>query len=278
MSTTVSARVIADSLSGRGHRLTTLEVTMPRIVLAEFNTHRVFSRNSASSRAIPISKQITRVMEDPFVPTSFPVNQAGMSASEYIGPDSPRYESLCDVWLAARKIAVMHASRLSDMSVHKQIVNRLLEPFMWHTVLVSSTEWDNFFTLRCHPAAQPEIRAVAEQMRDALDASEPVRRAYGEWHLPLLADDERAELSTYEAVAISAARCARVSYDKMHEDEPREKSLARAEMLARSGHWSPWEHPARVIYWGDSDHPHESWQNFRGWGQARWFMEKGEGL
>ncbi len=129
------AKVIADSVAKHtGLRLTTLEVTFPRIVLSEFNTHRVFSRNSASSRAIPVSKQIDKVMDDPFVPIYWGKNQKGMSADQELTPEEQ--EVAIDYWLNARDQAVAHARDMSHYGVHKQLTNRLLEPFMWQTCIV----------------------------------------------------------------------------------------------------------------------------------------------
>ena len=178
------AKVLADSQSPAGYRLTTLEATFPRFVLAEFNTHRVFSRNSASSRAIPIAKQLRRVLEDPYVPIEFGSNQPGMQAGPALTGE--KRDAAEHEWLHARDDAVRRvlglvtdpevaldgrrpardpaagrgrrprAAQPSEwLNVHKQVANRLLEPFMWHTVIVTATEWDNFWNLRCHPDAQP---------------------------------------------------------------------------------------------------------------------------
>ena len=207
-----AAKIITDSVSEAGDRLTTMEVTFPRMVLAEFNTHRVFSRNSASSRAIPVEKQLQRILDDPFIPVWWGRRQSGMQADhELEGQD---LEQARAEWLAARDSAVNHVQRLLELGLHKQITNRLLEPFMWHTVIVTATEWGNFFALRANPMAQPEIRVVAEMMRDVYGESEPVLVRDGEWHLPLIQPEERdGEFEFSEdARKISAARCARVSY------------------------------------------------------------------
>ena len=184
-----SARVLLDSVSPAGVRLTTLEVTFPRFVLSEFNTHRVFSRNSASSRAVPTAKLLDRVENDPVLPLEWGRNKAGMSASDVLTADEEAEAKR--IWLSARDAAVAHARRLLELKVHKQELNRVLEPFLWHTVIVTASEWENFFALRCSAAAQPEIRAAAVRMRDALTASVPREVAYEQWHLPLVQDDER---------------------------------------------------------------------------------------
>ncbi|TAM61866.1 hypothetical protein EPN52_01715 [bacterium] len=259
-----AARVLLDSISPRGARLITLEVIFPRFVLAEFNTHRVFSRNSASSRAIPTAKLIERVLEDPVVPVEWGRNKAGMSASEVLTETEER-EAL-RIWLSARDAAVEHARRLAGLGVHKQVLNRILEPFLWHTVIVTATEWDNFFALRCAPSAQPEIRRAALLMRAALDASTPRPVEHGAWHLPLIQEDER-HVEIEQRKAISAARCARVSYLTHDGRRDRQRDLELYERLAASRHLSPFEHIATPA---DDDAFHG---NFRGWIQMRGSVE-----
>jgi thymidylate synthase ThyX len=200
-----SARVLTDSVSPAGIRLTTMEVRFPRFVLSEFNTHRVLSRNSASSRAVPTNKMIERVLENPAMPVEWGVNKPGMSASEAL-TDQQAQEAKAE-WLRARDSAVEHVRNLQKFNVHKQVINRLLEPFMWHTVIVTGTEWENFYSLRCAPNAQPEIRVAAELMRDAMNASSPRKIDIGDWHLPLVQDDER-DLPLEQLKKVSAARCA----------------------------------------------------------------------
>ncbi|MGA8325961.1 MAG: FAD-dependent thymidylate synthase [Candidatus Cybelea sp.] len=254
------ARVLLDSVSPAGVRLTTLEVSFPRFVLAEFNTHRVLSRNSASSRAVPTSKLIDRVERDPVVPLEWGRNKAGMSASDMLSDEEARAARA--IWLQARDDAVVRARELLALNVHKQELNRLLEPFLWHTVIVSATEWSNFFDLRCAPNAQPEIRAAALEMRAAIDASRPQRVALGEWHTPLLQEDER-DLDLETRRRISAARCARVSYLTHEGKREIEKDLELFERLKSDRHLSPFEHVATPA-------PDEAFHaNFRGWIQMR---------
>jgi thymidylate synthase ThyX len=288
------AKVLADSVSPSGHRLTTLEVTFPRFVLAEFNTHRVFSRNSASSRAIPIAKQVARVLEHPYVPIEFGSNQPGMQAGP---PLSGEAEAAAEAeWLRARDAAVRHVlglilspeevaaeadpgallerierARLDGaqpsewLNVHKQIANRLLEPFMWHTVIVTATEWDNFWNLRCHPDAQPEIRRVAEEMRGAVETSEPAALGWEDWHLPLVRDEDRDEVASAEdLVKVSAGRCARVSYLTHGGKRDLAADVSLHDRLLESGHMSPMEHPARPL--SQFELKNGEWSgNFRGW-------------
>lgn len=183
-----NAKVIADSVSPAGYRVTTMEVTFHRFVLAEFNTHRVFSRNSASSRAIPFRKQVERVMNSPAVPVSFPAEQRGMQGGEELS-SSERQDAEYG-WIHARNSAVQHAQHLANIGVHKSVVNRILEPFMWHTVIVTATEWDGFWDQRCSELAQPEIKVAAELMREAYNTSEPKYVDFGWWHLPYIDEEE----------------------------------------------------------------------------------------
>lgn len=230
---------------------------MHRFVLAELNTHRVFSRNSSSSRAIPIAKQIERVLEDPAVPMEFGANQKGMQAGEIVADT----EGAMAAWLAARDAAVDHVRQLLDIGVHKQVTNRLLEPFMWQTVIVSSTDWENFFSQRCSPLAQPEIRLAAEAMRDAYMASSPTPVAAEGWHTPYIREDE-GDLDLETKKRISVARCARVSY-LTHDgkrDLDADLNLYDRLITADPPHWSPMEHVAT---------PGDGPGNFAGWLQLR---------
>jgi hypothetical protein len=218
------------------------------------------SRNSASSRAIPTAKLIERVLKDPAVPLEWGRNKAGMSASDVLPGDVAQEAERA--WLSARDAAVAHAQRLLALDVHKQELNRLLEPFLWHTVIVSATEWANFFELRCAPNAQPEIRAAALLMLDAMNASVPQALDYGEWHTPLLQPDESAlDLETRRRV--SAARCARVSYLTHEGRREIERDLELYDRLRGDRHLSPFEHVATPA-------PDGGFQaNFRGWIQMR---------
>jgi len=218
------------------------------------------SRNSASSRAIPTPKLIERVLKDPAVPLEWGKNKAGMSASDVLSADHAQEAER--VWLSARDAAVGHAQRLLDLHVHKQELNRLLEPFLWHTVIVSATEWQNFFELRCAPNAQPEIRAAALLMLEAMKASVPQALDYREWHTPLLQADESG-LDPETQRRISAARCARVSYLTHEGLREIERDLELYDRLRADRHLSPFEHVATPA-------PDGAFQaNFRGWLQLR---------
>ena len=259
-----AARVLLDSVSEAGIRLTTLEVTFPRFVLAEFNTHRQFSRNSASSRAIPTSKLIERVENDAVVPLVWGRNQKGMSASEVLAQEEQAEAQRA--WLDARDCAVEQAQRLHHLEVHKQIVNRILEPFLWHTVIVTATEWQNFFELRCGSNAQPEIREAALRTREAMELSTPSLVRSGQWHTPLIQPDELT-LDIETRKRVSVARCARVSYLTHEGKREIEKDLELYERLKRDRHLSPFEHVATPTV-DNSFHA-----NFRGWLQMRQEIE-----
>ncbi|MGI9017972.1 MAG: FAD-dependent thymidylate synthase [Euzebya sp.] len=263
MPTHPHATVVLDSISAREVRLTTIEVTLHRFVLAELNTHRVFSRNSASSRAIPTAKQLQRVREDPALPVEFGSNQRGMQAGDPL--EGEEHEAALNQWLGARDSAVSAAERLAQMGVHKQVVNRILEPFMWHTVIVTATDWDGFWHQRCSPLAQPEIRLAAESMRQTYDASTPQPIADAEWHTPYVRADERS-LPMETRKRISAARCARVSYltHDGRRDLEVDQTLYTRLVTADPPHWSPLEHVATPA---SADEPQIG--NLRGWRQLR---------
>ena len=254
---TPSARVIADSVSPQGNRLTTLEVKLHRFVLSELNTHRAFSRNSASSRAIPVTRSLTMIAEEPAVPLRWPSAQKGMQG----GPEIAATATARDIWLSARDDAVCAAERLLDLGVHKSVVNRLLEPYLPHTVVISATDWDGFWDQRCSPLAQPEIRAAAEAMRDAYVTSRPAEVGDGEWHLPYIRDSER-RLDDHIVRRVSAARCARTSYltHDGRRDLDADLNLFDRLLEADPPHASPLEHPAT---------PGDGPGNFTGWKQLR---------
>jgi thymidylate synthase ThyX len=250
-----NAKILADSMSPEGARLTTLEVTFPRIILAEFNTHRVFSRNSASSRAIPVEKMLKMVKEFPYIPTHWGQNQKGMQAEEEV---DPRRQAWAETeWLEARNAAVEKADQLLAIGIHKQITNRLLEPFMWHTVIVTSTEWDNWTHLRDNEMAHPEIQKIAHLMVEAMSKSTPQHLTHSQWHLPLIREEdyydaelkcEVAQTSIYDFLKkVSVGRCARVSYLTHDGKRDLDADVQLADRLLEAGHMSPFEHVARPM-------------------------------
>lgn len=238
-----SAEILADSVSPSGIRITSIAVTFPRIILAEQNTHRVFSRNTASSRAIPVKTRCDMIEQNPFIPEVFGKNQKGMQAEQLL--DAEANEEAAKIWREALQDALKHARRLSDIGVHKQYANRLTEPFAWVTQLVTSTEWDNYFALRCHPAAQPEIQVAANHMRDVIQKARgekaPKKLKIGEWHLPF-ADGNTSE----EYIKVSVARSAAISYEKHNVAKTLEEEAKKHDAMLSLGHMSPFEHQAKV--------------------------------
>lgn len=269
MSNTYSAEVLADSISPAGVRLITVQVTHPRFILAEVNTHRMLSRNSASSRAIPPEQQIARVMEHPFIPETFNKRVKGMGVGDVLDEETLGFAK--HAWLEARDKSVEVANELIEYDVDKSRINRLLEPFMWHTAIISATEWDNFFALRDHPDAQPEFQIIAHMMREVMSDSAPQELGVGEWHLPKITELELEQLCDARRTAseaddgreleflarldnvvdeykrTSSRRVARVSYDKQNEEEPWLDSVEKCGALISSHHVSPLEHVARPL-------------------------------
>lgn len=263
-----NAKILCDSISPNGVRLTTLEVTFPRIVLAEFNTHRMLSRNSASSRAIPIEKQIKRIIEDPFIPEYWGKNQKGMQATQELQGEERELAVLS--WLKARDNAVSETQELLKIGVHKQLTNRLLEPWMWQTVIVSATEWSNFFSLRRHKDAQPEIKKAADMMWSVMEDNKPKLVNYGDHHLPLIqpAELKELEIQTLDPCLVSVGRCCRVSYLTHDGKRNPHADVELATQLRMSGHMSPYEHVAQPMTTEQiSKSPFAG--NFRGWVQFR---------
>lgn len=257
----ISAKVIQDSISEEGVRITTMELVYPRFIHSEFMTHRMLSRNAASSRAIPIEKMIQTIEDNPAMPVHWGKNQAGMQAKEQL--EDHKLWQARQIWLAAAKDAIQHSRNMANLGVHKQIANRITEPFQWMKVVVTATEWENFFWLRNHPDAQPEIMELAIKMKEAMDASEPFLLYEGEWHVPYVhvhrldgelqyvsekVDDKGIKwyksITADEAKMISASCCAQVSYRK--NDDSLEKAKMVFDRLINSEpvHASPVEHQA----------------------------------
>lgn len=248
-----SCRVEADSLSSDGIRLTSLVVTFPAIVQAQVLTHRAFSRNSSSMRAIPVEKLIKQVQEDPYIPEVWGKNQKGMQpAPEIETPIAAR-----NSWTWALDHSLQAAQDLAHCSVHKELVNRLLHPFSWVTMIITATDWDNFFELRCHPAAQYEIRKLAEMMRESLRASFPRRKEIGQWHLPFIPQEEEPAYDTWTLRRFSTARSGRVSYNNHYgkRDLADDLRLAKDLLDNKPAHSSPSEHHATP----DPEYPYKSY-------------------
>lgn len=242
MMTMHKATILLDSVNKYGNRLTTFELTFPRIILAEWNTHRMFTRSSASSRAIPVAKMIKMVQENPYVPSTWGKNQKGMTAAEEIlGADAITCE---ENWLRARDSMVDHAGELMKIGVHKQLANRLLEPFMWHTIINTATEYSNFFGLRDDKNAHPDIQLIAHAMRELYEAHTPTLRKEGEWHAPYAKDSEDLGGQMRE---VTSGRCARVSYLTHDGKHSPEDDIRLHGTLLSNRHMAPLEHAARPM-------------------------------
>ena len=288
----IYANVIADSIYN-GKRLTTMEVNFHRFILPQLLTHRNFSRSFSSSRAVPIQKMIDSVRCNPATPLLWGSNKAGMIAGNTLPPLN---QESCELeWADAAIAASDSAEYLMEQGLHKQVANRLLEPFLFVRGIVSATEWDNFFKLRLHHAAQPEIQELARVMKEAMDGSTPTELKEGLWHLPYIQEWEEMELE--DAIKCSVARCARVSYLKhdggnpsMEDDLHLYNQLVTRPFTDKRGthygedepvHLSPTEHIATPIPSDlgrllsvegvtHIDRSGEPWSgNFKGWVQYR---------
>lgn len=282
------AFVLADSINSKGCRLTTFQATYPRIVHAEMMTHRVCSRNSASTRAISVIAQLTNLLKEFFEPQRFGINQKGMQSAEFLS--GPKEVEAKAIWEAGRdralttflelilgrammidllgydptrefvsanmlrgkqrEIEAMIPSMVdgfklkdpSELNIHKQLAARGLEAYMWHTIVLSATEYANFFALRDHGAAQGEIQLIAHMMRKAYETSVPKKLKFGEWHLPLVDEGEFNDLQT--SIEASVGRAASTSYGRQDVHKTAEDEHRRYTDLLSSHHMSPFEHQA----------------------------------
>lgn len=259
------AKIIKDSITSDGYRLMTVEMEYHRFIHPEWMTYRTFSRNSASSRAIPVEKEIQKIFDDPAIPYLFGSNQSGMQAGAPL--EGEDLQDAINIWIEAAEDAATHARRLLDLGVHKEVTNRLLEPFLWHKVIFTANSFDHMFSQRIHPDAQAEIRIPATQLRDAIDASVPTLIESGEYHTPYVDDIEDLDLET--RIKVSVARCARVSYLSHDGTRSIDKDIELYERLIAGNHMSPLEHVATPIgeYYVHS--------NIKGWNQLRGLKEKG---
>lgn len=264
--TNITAKVICDSISEQGVRLTTFEIEYPRFIHGEMMTHRSLSKNSSSSRAIPIQKMFDQINSNTATPLYWGVNKSGMQASEELDKKMSHWANT--QWKYFKQDAIENAKTLLEHgNVHKQTVNRLTEPFQMMKVVISGTDFDNFFNLRIHKDAQPEICMLAYKMYKAMEESEPYELKAGQWHLPYCFVSYQGEYDLYsmfyydeevghtcehimtlaEAIKYSAARCASVSYRT--EDMTLEKADKIFDMLIKAEvcHSSPLEHQATPI-------------------------------
>ena len=300
---TISAKIIADS-KNRNSRITTFELEFPRFILAEFNTHRLFSRNAQSSRAVPTNKFFEQILSDPAIPVHWGKNQPGMFADE----EHDEWVSICEqdegyweedgstvepsvAWTMAMKNAMRMAKSFADAGYHKQIVNRLVEPFANIRVVVTATEYENFFHLRMADDAQPEIRELATLMHDLYRKGSPEYLMDDEWHMPYYSvgswspHRENEESNLLTALKVSASCCAQVSYRNLDDSVDKAENIYNMLVMADRMHASPLEHQAASIFvpkdkhYSEVGYTHmksdpegnsELWSgNFRGWVQYR---------
>lgn len=252
----ITAKVIHDSVSPDGVRLTTYELEYPRFFHSEFMTHRVFSRNSASSRAIPIKVMNEIIQNNPAKPIHWGKNQPGMKAREEL--DFNNRVLAEHEWNMACQDAIRHSTTLDFLGAHKQIANRITEPFQHMKVIMTTTETANWDWLRNHEDAQPEIRQLAIEMLAAREASTPMEIYDGEWHLPYIDRrriDGKLEYYTLDGVPvglddakqISGSCCAQVSYRKLDDTLEKAKKIYAQLIESEPCHASPVEHQATPI-------------------------------
>jgi thymidylate synthase ThyX len=259
--TTISAKVIRHSKHPLPDApdLVTIQVRYPRLIHSELMTHRVMSRNASSSRAIPTMRLLRDVIRDPAAPVEWGSNRPGMQAGDAL--TGWRLYLVQFAWFSAMWFALAFAWLAAKAGAHKQIVNRIIEPWSHISVIITATEWQNFFDLRCHPAADPTIRVLAEVIREAIESSHAAQMYEWEWHLPYT-DERRGETIPQD---LSAARCARVSYLTHEGREPSPlKDLELARQLAAARHMSPFEHQAKPLMDGSGRSnlgPH--WMQYR---------------
>ena len=267
---TISAKIICDSVNPSGSRITTIQVRLPKFLLAELNTHRTFSRSYNSSRAIP-AKTMRKSAD--FKPLEWGANRSGMQATNPLKGWKLNAAKL--VWNSSKLSATAHHKALELIGLHKQHTNRIIEPYMWVDGVITATEWSNFFTLRIHPDAQPEILELAIKIAEARSGSIPDKLETSEWHLPYITAGDyqllrfnRVENLLLAVKSISAARCARVSYG-IGKPFDIAADLKRAAMLMNAvpAHLSPFEHVAMAL---DKSTPSA---NFIGWLQYRKQLE-----
>ena len=262
----ISATVIADSLTEFGFRMLTFKCVLPRIILAELNTHKMLNRSLASSRAIRFSKAVQGVEQNPFLPLRWMEDHPGMQGTSFV-EDADEIHDLEQEWLFTRDLMIKQATKFNEAKITKQLCNRLIEPFQYVTALVTGTEWENFLALRAHPMAEIHIADLAEKILKAANASTPISLVAGQWHLPMSEDidesvlhsiapgfySERALMDDHDWFMevlpemqrkVCAGRLARISYQTLDETPVKShlEDILLADRLIQSGHWSPMEH------------------------------------
>lgn len=278
MKTNSEVSIVLDSISPDNHRLTTFQLRYWRPIHSEFMTHRTFSRNAGSSRARPTRQQIADIRSECWGPLHWGKNKPGMQATEELeGFDLARARMW---WEWAAEEACTAAEQMLKVDVHKQVVNRILEPFNFIDAVVTATEWANFFKLRSHPDAQPEIKELSDKMLAAMNTSTPNLLKPSEWHLPYIKQEEAMKYDLDILKRMSVARCARVSYRSFDGTVDLKKDLDLFSRLLEDNHHSPFEHQATPDYilihkgfvepkWANP----KLHGNFVGWRQYRKLLE-----
>lgn len=291
----ISATIIADSINESGDRMVTMELEYPRFILPEVNTHKMLSKNTASSRAIPVKSMHENILKNTAYPVYYGRNQSGMVAGESLSELG--IESTRRLWDSARDIAISHSRIMSDIGNHKQVANRIVEPFMMVKTVMSGTEWANLIWLRDRYDAQPEFQVLGSCISAALKESVPKQLKPGQWHLPYVESrfendtqtfwSNGVEIDLVTARKISASCCAQVSYRK--NDDSLEKANSVFEMLNIGKtdvppHVSPVEHQACAMWFNEPTLDTSLWPvgyshidrngrywsgNLRGWVQFR---------
>ncbi len=267
----ISAKLLLYSESEITHKkIATFVITIPKFLQAQINSHRALSRNSGSSRAIPAKTIRRRVIENPFIPVEFGHNQPGMRGGKEVSGIRLFLAKKC--WLWARFIPCTFHYVGEKLNLHKEVLNRLIEPWMFTEVVLTATEWNNFIKLRSDNAAQPEIQIIAKEIDIYLQNEKPQILKVGEWHLPFISREEFIKYDLVSSQKISIARCARVSY-KLYDGSSSniEKDVALCDKLIKDGHWSPFEHIAMAT--GSFDRS----GNFVGWKQYRKEFDQEDG-
>lgn len=259
---TITVKIIQDSYNPiHDSRMTTFEVEYPRFILAELNTHRALSKNSSSSRAIPVSKMLEQVKNNPALPVYWGKNKSGMQATEEVS----NKDFVESIWKLASYFASDYSGVLHSAGLHKQLSNRITEPFQTMKTVVSGTCFNNFFALRAHSDAQPEIKELAEKMLDAYNQSYPISLKKNEWHVPYVTrrledkfmkyfDENDNEISVEDARIISASCCAQTSYRLANASLEKASDIFDKLINSKPAHSSPVEHQATPITVDYLDH------------------------
>jgi len=267
----INAKLLLYSQSSEtGQRIATFVLTIPKFIQAQINSHRALSRNANSSRATPAKVLRKRVLYTPYIPIQFSSKKSGMRGGDELS--GMRLFLVRKLWLWSRFLPCLFHYLAEKIGLHKEIVNRIIEPWMWTQVVATATEWKNFIKLRTNNNAQPEIQIIAKNIETALDRERPKILKTGEWHLPFIGQDEFGKYDIEILKKISVARCAHISY-KLNggTQSSAEKNVTLCNRLINDGHWSPFEHVAIVLS------TTERCGNFLGFKQYRKFFESENG-